>query len=432
MHIVFFGSLVLLIIVGVPVFVVLLLPVMVILETTTTTPPILVIQRLFSGIDKFPLMAIPFFIFAGNIMAQGGISKRLIRLGNALVRPMLGGLGITTVISSMFFSAISGSSPATVIAVGKIMLPAMEKEGYKRWFSIGLLMSSGSMGIIIPPSIFMIVYGAVTGVSIGALFLAGVGAGIVYGIAFIGVCVAYARISGMAREAKWDIPELINAARACFWGLLTPFIILGGIYGGIFTPTEAAAVAVVYAIVVSALIYREMNLSDIFTSAVDSAITTAQVMIIVAAASAFAWYLTTSGMANGLTGLLAGIGSNPIYVLLAINGIILIAGMVLDPNSIIIILVPFIAPVAVAAGIDPIHLGIVLAVNAAIGMFTPPFGLNLFVSSALGVTFNEAVKGALPFIIVGLIALAVITYVPITSLWLPAQFYPNISTTFAE
>lgn len=430
MHVAFFGSLVVLLLVGVPVFVVLLLPVMVILETTTATPPVLVIQRLFSGIDKFPLMAIPFFIFAGNIMAQGGISKRLITFANALVRPLLGGLGITTVTSSMFFSAISGSSPATVIAVGKIMLPAMEKEGYKRWFSIGLLMSSGSMGIIIPPSIFMIVYGAVTGVSIGALFLAGVGAGLVYGLAFIAVCVVYARVTGMAREARWDWAEIMSAARGCFWGLATPFIILGGIYGGIFTPTEAAAVAVIYAVFVSALIYREMTLTDILDSAVESAITTAQVMIIIAAASAFAWYLTTSGVANGLTGLLAGIGNDPIYVLLAINCIILLAGMVLDPNSIIIILVPFIVPVAVAAGIDPIHLGIVLAVNAAIGMFSPPFGLNLFVSSALGVTFNEAIKGALPFILVGLIALAVITYVPITSLWLPAQFYPNISTTF--
>jgi C4-dicarboxylate transporter DctM subunit len=430
MHTVLFGSLIVLLVLSVPVFVVLLLPVMVVLETTTATPPMLVIQRLFSGIDKFPLMAIPFFIFAGNIMAQGGISQRLIRLANALVRPMLGGLGITTVTSSMFFSAISGSSPATVIAVGKIMLPAMEKEGYKRSFSIGLLMSAGSMGIIIPPSIFMIVYGAVTGVSIGALFLAGVGAGIVYAIAFIAVCVGYARWTGMVRETRWDLAEIASAARASFWGLATPFIILGGIYGGVFTPTEAAAVAVAYALVVSAVIYREMNLSDVLESAVESAVTTAQVMIIVAAASAFAWYLTTSGMAGGLTGLLAGIGSNPVYVLLVINCIILMAGMVLDPNSIIIILVPFIAPVAVAAGIDPIHLGIVLAVNAAIGMFTPPFGLNLFVSAALGVTFNDAIRGALPFIIVGLIALLIITYVPVTSLWLPAQFYPNISTTF--
>jgi C4-dicarboxylate transporter DctM subunit len=430
MHAAFFGSLVALLLVGVPVFVVLLLPVMVVLETTTATSPALVIQRLFSGIDKFPLMAIPFFIFAGNIMAQGGISKRLIRLANALVRPLHGGLGITTVTSSMFFSAISGSSPATVIAVGKIMLPAMEKEGYKRWFSIGLLMSSGSMGIIIPPSIFMIVYGAVTGVSIGALFLAGVGAGLVYGVAFIGVCVVYARVTGMVRDSRWDMTEILYAARGCFWGLATPFIILGGIYGGIFTPTEAAAVAVVYAILVSAVIYREMSLFDIFESAIESAITTSQVMIIIAAASAFAWYLTTSGMADGLTGLLAGIGNDPTYVLLAINCIILLAGMVLDPNSIIIILVPFIVPVAMAAGIDPIHLGIVLAVNAAIGMFTPPFGLNLFVSGALGVSFNEAIKGALPFIFVGLIALAVITYFPLASLWLPAQFYPNISTTF--
>jgi C4-dicarboxylate transporter DctM subunit len=430
MHVLFFTSLVALLVIGLPVFAVLLLPVIVILETTTSTPGMLVIQRLFSGVDKFPLMAIPFFILAGNIMAKGGISKRLIRLANALTRPMLGGLGITTVTSSMFFSAISGSSPATVIAVGKIMLPAMEKEGYRRPFSIGLLMSAGSLGIIIPPSIFMIVYGAVTGVSIGALFLAGVGAGFIYGFVFISVCAVYARWTGMARETRWNLREIANSGRECFWGLMAPVIILGGIYGGIFTPTEAAAVAVVYAMTVSSLIYRELDTAEILQATVDSAVTTAQVMIIVAAASAFAWYLTTSGLANGLSGLLSGWGQNPIHVLLMINCIILLAGMVLDPNSIIIILVPFIAPVAMAAGIDPVHLGIVLAVNAAIGMFTPPFGLNLFVSGALGVTFNEAIRGALPFILVGLIALLVITYVPITSLWLPAQFYPNIKTTF--
>ena len=427
MPIIFGLSLVGLLLLGVPVFIVLLLPVIGFLEFTTNTSQLLVIQRFFSGIDKFPLMAIPFFILAGNLMARGGMSRRLIDFASALMRPVTGGLGVTTVTSAMFFSAISGSSPATVIAVGKTMLPAMVAQGYGRAFPIGLLMSSGAMGIIIPPSIFMIVYGAVTGASIGALFIAGIGAGLVYGLLFMAVCVIYARVTGMRDAAPWNLSEILNTGRTCLWGLAAPMIILGGIYGGIFTPTEAAAIAVAYAMFVSIVIYREMTLRDVVACAVESAVTTAQVMIIIAAASVFAWYLTTSGVSRVVEGVLVGFSQNPVQLLLVINLIILVAGMVLDPNSIIIILVPFIAPVAIAAGIDPTHLGIILAVNAAIGMFSPPFGLNLFVSVSLGVTFREAIVGSLPFIAVGLVALMIITFVPAVTLWLPAQFYDNIA-----
>ena len=408
---------------GVPIFAVLLAPVLIALVTTTSTPPMLVVQRVFSGLDKFPLMAIPFFILAGTIMAKGGLSQRLIRLANALVAPLPGGLSMTTVTSAMFFSAISGSSPATVIAIGKIMLPAMERDGYSRPFSVGLLMSAGSLGIIIPPSIFMIVYGAVTGVSIGALFLAGFGAGLVYGVAFLIVCVAYAKMSGVRAATAWDGAEIRTALRESLWGLAAPLIILGGIYGGIFTPTEAAAVAVVYAAFVGMAIYRDMGLADLAACAVDSAITTAQVMIIVATASAFAWYLTTSGLANGAKGMLESVGTDPLTVLLAANAIVFVAGMFLDPNSIIIIFVPLISAVAIAAGVDPIHLGVTLAVNAAIGMFTPPFGLNLFVSTGLGVTYGEAIRGSLPFIVVGLAALVIVTLFPVVTLWLPNLVY---------
>ena len=427
MPIIFGLSLVGLLLLGVPVFIVLLLPVIGFLEFTTNTSQLLVIQRFFSGIDKFPLMAIPFFILAGNLMARGGMSRRLIDFASALMRPVTGGLGVTTVTSAMFFSAISGSSPATVIAVGKTMLPAMVAQGYGRAFPIGLLMSSGAMGIIIPPSIFMIVYGAVTGASIGALFIAGIGAGLVYGLLFMAVCVIYARATGMRDAAPWNLSEILNTGRTCLWGLAAPMIILGGIYGGIFTPTEAAAIAVAYAMFVSIVIYREMTLRDVVACAVESAVTTAQVMIIIAAASVFAWYLTTSGVSRVVEGVLVGFSQNPVQLLLVINLIILVAGMVPDPNSIIIILVPFIAPVAIAAGIDPTHLGIILAVNAAIGMFSPPFGLNLFVSVSLGVTFREAIVGSLPFIAVGLVALMIITFVPAVTLWLPAQFYDNIA-----
>jgi len=412
---------------SVPIFVALCLPVIAFLATTTSTPPELVIQRLFSGVDKFPLMAIPFFILAGNLMASGGLSRRLTALAVSLVGALPGGLAMTSVASSMFFSAISGSSPATVVAVGKIMLPAMTDAGYRKPFSIGLLMSAGSLGIVIPPSIFMIVYGAVTGVSIGALFLAGLGAGLIYGAVFMGMSMIYAWRVGLSRGAAWSAREIVRNLKASAWGLAIPVIVLGGIYGGLFTPTEAAAVTVAYAAFVTMVIYRELDAKGLLSVLLESAVTTAQVMIVVAAASAFAWYLTTSGFSVAVQSLLADIGDDPVKVLLVINVVVLIAGMVLDPNSIIIILVPFLFVLATSAGIDPVHLGVVLSVNAAIGMFTPPFGLNLFVASTLGITYRQAVVGSAPFILVALVALAVITYVPGVSLWLPSQVYQGIA-----
>ncbi|ESR23724.1 TRAP transporter large permease [Lutibaculum baratangense] len=422
----FAATLTFLLALSVPIFVALSLPVLVFLLATTSTPPMLVIQRLFSGVDKFPLMAIPFFILAGNLMASGGLSRRLTDLAVSLVGPLPGGLAMTSVSSSMFFSAISGSSPATVVAVGKIMLPAMTEARYAKPFSIGLLMSSGSLGIVIPPSIFMIVYGSVTGVSIGALFLAGVGAGLIYGAVFMVMSMIYAKFAGLPRAAGWSRAEILRNLRGSAWGIAIPVIVLGGIYGGFFTPTEAAAVTVAYAAFVTMVVYRELDMKGLVTVLLDSAVTTAQVMIVVAAASAFAWYLTTSGFATGVQGLLSGIGNDPVKVLLVINVVVLIAGMFLDPNSIIIILVPFLFTVATAAGVDPVHLGVVLSVNAAIGMFTPPFGLNLFVASTLGITYRQAAIGSAPFILVALLALMVITYVPQVSLWLPAQVYQGI------
>ncbi len=416
--------------VGVPVFLVLGLPVLITLATGHGVPPILVIQRMFAGLDSFPLMAIPFFIFAGSIMSEGGISARLIRLAQALMRPIPGGLALTSIVSSMFFGAISGSSPATVVAVGRIMLPSLIKSGYGRSFSVGLLMSAGSLGQIIPPSIFMIVYGAVTGVSIGAMFLAGFGAGIVYGLVFAILSVIYAKRRGMARGETWDLCEIWSAFKDCGWGIGAPVLILGGIYGGLFTPTEAAAVAVVYAVFVATVVYREMNLRQLIQSAVSSGVTTAQVMIVISAASAFSWYLTTSGLSREVSSLMASLGHNKVVLMLCINVIVLIAGMFLDPMSIVIIFVPFIAPVATAAGIDPILLGIVIAVNASIGMFSPPFGLNLFISTGLGVSYREAITGSLPFVFVGIVALLLVTFIPALTMWLPSLVYPNIPLGF--
>lgn len=412
---------------SVPVFAALGISVFTALMVEGRVPPLLVIQRMFSGLDSFPLMAIPFFILAGNLMATGGLSRRLLRLANLLVGWAKGGLGMSAVSSALFFSAISGSSPATVVAVGKLMLPAMLERGYSRSFSIGVIMSSGSLGIIIPPSIFMIVYGAVVGVSIGALFMAGIGAGLLYAAAFLVYCRIYAWRAGIPADNAPKLREILRAAREAAWGIAVPFLILGGIYGGVFTPTEAAAVAVVYAAFVTLVIYREMNLRELARVVVESGVVTAQVMIILSVAAAFAWYLTTTGMTRDLAAGALSLTADPILILLLINLTILIAGMFLDPNSIIIILVPLVAQVATQVGIDPIHLGVVLAVNAAIGMFTPPLGLNLFVAGSLGsVSYSDAVSGALPFVLIALLALLLVTFIPAVSLWLPSLVYPGL------
>lgn len=413
---------------GLPIFVALTLAVFIGLSVAGTTPPMLIVQRMFSGLDSFPLMAIPLFILAGNLMSTSGLSNRILKVAQMLVGPFRGGLAMTTVTGSMFFGAISGSSPATVVSVGRLILPSMLKEGYDQKFSVGLLMATGAVGIIIPPSIFMIVYGAMAGVSIGALFMAGIGAGLVYGLVFLAYCYYRACKSGMESRPFPSRQELFTALREASWGLAIPVLILGGIYGGIFTPTEAAAVAVVYATVVGMFIYRELSVEDLWRVCVDSAVVTTQVMIIVASAAAFSWYLTTSGLTQQLaTGLLS-LSDNPVVLLLLINVVVLIAGMFLDPNSIVIILVPLVIKVAEMAGVDLVHLGVILCVNCAIGMFTPPFGMNLFVASSLGgVTYGQAVKGALPLVWLALIVLFVINAVPEISLWLPRTLMPGIS-----
>lgn len=376
-------------------------------------------HRMFGGLDKFALMSIPFFILAANLMGRGGISSRVIRLANALVGPIHGGLGITAVIACMFFAAISGSAPATVIAIGALLLPALQKAGYKKDFSIGVITSAGSLGIVIPPSVVMIVYGAATGVSVGDLFMAGFGAGAVLGIAYIIYAWVYGKRHGLRGE-PWSRKEIWSALKDAAWGLGVPGVILGGIYGGIFTPTEAAAVAVIYALLVSLFVYREIGLKEIWEIAVDSAITTAQVMVLLAAANVLAYYFTVERFTVTITEAVVSAGATATMVYLMVNIVVLIAGMFIDGSSIVMILGPLLLPIAKKVGIDPVHLGVVLTVNTAIGMFTPPFGLNLF--AAVGVT-NESIlkisKAVLPFIAVSIIALLIVTYIPSISMFLP-------------
>ncbi len=423
----FLGTLATFLILGTPIFIALAGAVLLAMWFAGDLPLAIVTERMFAGLDKFALMAIPFFILTGNLMNVGGLSRRLVYLANLLVGRMTGGLGVTAVSASMFFGAISGSSPATVVAVGSLLYPPMLKGGYGRPFSIGVIIASGSLGIIIPPSIVMIVYAAVTGVSVGALFIAGIGAGIVYGLCFILYSIWYAWRNDVPRG---DVPPwsaVWGALKDASWGLGIPVVILGGIYAGIFTPTEAAAVSVVYALFVSVAIYREKTMAELWHTIVDSAVATAQVMIILSAAAVLAWFLTATGLALEATSAILGMSANPVAILMLINVAVLIAGMFIDAASIMVILGPLLYKVGMQIGIDPVHLGIILTVNGAIGMFTPPFGLNLFVASSLGdVDYGQAVRGSLPFIAIGIIALIVITYVPAISMWLPRQVYEGL------
>ena len=424
---VFLASLTLLLTIGVPIFFVLSAAVGVAMWLEGGLPLAIITERLFAGLDKFSLMAIPFFILTGNLMSVGGLSRRLVHLANLLVGRVTGGLGITAVCSSMFFGAISGSSPATVVAVGSVLYPSLLKGGYGKSFSIGVLIASGSLGIIIPPSIVMIVYAAVTGVSVGALFIAGVGAGVAYGICFMVYCVYYAWRHDVPRG---EIPPWSTVGKALVdasWGLGVPLVVLGGIYAGVFTPTEAAAVSVVYSLFVSAFIYREKSLVELWRTILDSASATAQIMIILAAASVLSWYLTANGLALETTQAMLSLSNNPVMILMLINVAVLIAGMFIDAASIMVILGPLLYKVGMQIGVDPIHLGIILTVNGAIGMYTPPFGLNLFVASSLGdVSYGQAVRGAIPFIFIGIVGLIIVTYVPAFSMWLPQQVYQGL------
>jgi C4-dicarboxylate transporter DctM subunit len=408
-----------------PIFVVLSLSTLGAFALHSAIPLETIVQRLFAGLDKFALMAIPFFILAANVMSAGGMSRRIIAVANVLVGPLPGGLAMATVVACMFFGAISGSSPATVVAMGGLLYPAMVQAGYGKGFAIALIVASGSVAVIIPPSITMIVYGAVTGASVGALFVSGFGAGLAYGLTFMVYSYAYARRHKIPRLPRPSGAEVKATLADAKWGIGMPILIIGGIYGGVFTPTEAAAVAAVYAIVVALFVYREISWAEFWATTIQSAGSTAQVMILLAGASVFAYILTAERVTVVLTEAIVRMGAGQLTVLVLINVALLIAGMLIDGASIILILAPLLLPVAQKVGVESLHLGIVMVVNTAIGMFTPPFGLNLFVASAVGEewTMTRLIPEILPFVWVSLIPLLVITYVPQISLWLPGLIY---------
>lgn len=386
-------------------------------------PLTIIPQVLYSSLTPFVILAVPGFIFAGQLMGTPKVSHRLTDFVQALVGSIPGALPVSVAGTSEFFGAISGSSPATVAALGGVLFPVLLREGYTRRFSAALIASCGAIAIIIPPSINMLIFGSITGVSVSKLFIGGILPGILVGVCLATYIVVTSIRHRIGNVVPFSLPRLWQATKGAVWILVMPLLVLGGIYGGVFTPTEASVVAAGYSALISLAIYREVTWRDILSMAANSATLTAKIFIIVAVASLFSWQLTTSGFVDLFThAMQAFSGSSPVVFLLVVNVALLVVGMFMDPLSATVILGPIIYNMGTAFGLDGVFLGVVVAVNLAIGMFTPPFGLNLFVaSSALDIKSWDLYRGIVPFFLVDLVSLAIITYIPWLSLWLPSH-----------
>ena len=376
--------------------------------------------KMFETSEHYTLMAIPFFVLAGVLMSTGGVAKRMVNFAIAAVGHLRGGLAIASVLACMLFAAVSGSSPATVVAIGSIVIAGMVKNGYPQEFGAGVICNAGTLGILIPPSIVMVVYAAITEVSVGRIFLAGVVPGIVLGLMLMVAVWWRAGKLKTTPPPKASTREVLRALRESLWGLMLLVIIMGGIYGGIFTPTEAAAVSAVYALIVAVFIYRDLGAKDLPHVFLEASRTTVMLMFIVANALLFAHVLTTERIPQTIAAQIVGMGMEPWMFLAVVNVILLIAGNFLEPTGIILILAPIFFPIATQLGIDPIHLGIIMVVNMEIGMVTPPVGLNLFVTSGVtGMNLVQVTRAALPWLMVLLVFLVMVTYIPQISLFLP-------------
>lgn len=377
-------------------------------------------MQIYANISKFTLLAIPFFMLAGNTMEKAGISEKLINLANAFVGHKRGGLAIVGVITCCFFAAISGSGPATVASLGVIIIPAMINAGYSKGTSSALMATAGGIGVIIPPSIPFVIYGAIAGVSIGKIFMAGIVPGVLMGSALIVAALMVVKKMDIKPQPKASGKERWVAFKDAFWGLMMPVIILGGIYGGYFTPTEAAAVSAVYGILVGMFIYKKLKLSDLHQLMVESAVGSAVVMFIVAAAGLFAWFCTTTGISDMASDALLAASGSKFGFLLIVNIILLIAGCFLDAPSALYIFTPIMLPVATQLGYDPVALGVVMTVNLAIGMITPPVGVNLYVACGISkISLGTISKAVVPYLVASILVLLLITYVPEIILFLP-------------
>ena len=382
------------------------------------------VKEMFSSINKFPLAAIPFFILAGNIMETGGISRRLVEFAKSIVGGVQGGLPMTCVLTCMIFAAVSGSSVATTFAIGAVLIPALIKHGYPTPWAAALQATSAELGVIIPPSIPLILYGVSAEVSIGELFIAGFGPGFLIGGALMLFVYIYCKFKGWGKNDGDGRLGFFKATLQAGWALFMPVIILGGIYGGVFTPTEASAVAVFYALAVGMLVYREIKPKDLYTIFKKSVMSSSVIMFIIANAGLFAFLITRAGVPDAIGHWLQEVLKSPAYFLLGVNVALFLIGMFIETSAAIIVLAPILVPVAIYFGIDPVHFGLVMVVNLALGMITPPFGVNLFAACTVArISLDRIIKPLIPFILVILGCLMIVTYVPGLSLGLRDLVY---------
>ena len=394
------------------------------LITFTPISPIEISSMIFEKVEHYSLMAIPMFILAGNLLSKGSSASRIIEFAKSIVGHLPGGLPIAAIFASIIFAAVSGSSPATVVAIGSIMFGAIVQAGYPRRYAVGTIATAGSLGILIPPSIVLIVFGVTAEVSIGKLFMAGVVPGIMLGLMLMLVTYFGALRLGFKRSEPENWKVRFTKMKDASWGLMTIVIVIGGIYGGIFTPTEAAAAAAVWAFVISAFVYKDIKIKDFGEIALSSAKTTSMIMFIIANAMLFAHFLTMENVPQLITQTLVAWNVDMIMFLIFVNILLIIAGAFMEPSAIIMIMVPLLLPVAVALGINPIHFGIMITINMELGMVSPPVGLNLFVTSSLtGMSMKDVIIATIPWTMTIFMGLMLVTYIPAISLWLPNLIY---------
>ena len=421
--IVLIATMIILLMLGAPIGVSMTLASVAAITFMARTPLIVAPQRMFTSIDSFPFMAIPFFVFAGEFMLQGGLSKRLVNLAEALMQNVRGGLALVSIVTCAFFGAISGSALATTAAIGGVMYPEMKARGYKEGFSASVQAVGGTLGILIPPSIPLVVYGVIANVSIANLFLAIIGAGLLLTLTYCLACYfLVVKENMLPDEARARIP-IGPAFKNAVWGLLSPVIILGGIYTGIFTPTESAIVATVYSLIIGKFIYKELNGANFIGAIKKGCLTTAGIMFIIAAASLFGWLMTALKVPVYVSNAMLSLVDSKIGFLLLVNLIFLIAGMFMETASIILLTVPLLLPVAVGLGVDPLHFGIISVTNLSLGLISPPFGASLFVASGMsGVSIMTLYRRSIFFLICGIVSTLLVTYVPALTLGLLSLF----------
>lgn len=418
------SALIALFLLGVPIAVSIALASMFGIHFFSPLPLLLAAQRMFVGIDHYPLMAIPFFILAGNLMSAGGISRRLVDLAKALIGGVQGGLACSCVLTCMMFASVSGSSVATTFAIGAILIPAMVRHEYPTPLAASIQASSAELGVLLPPSIPLILYGVSTDTSIGQLFIAGIGPGLLFGGAMIAFVYLMCKLKGYGRQDADDRYPLGLAFRRAWAAVLMPVVVIGGIYGGVFTPTEAAAVAVFYALFVGVVVYRELSVRDLWPILVTSVKGTAAIMLIIAAAALFSFLISRSGLPAVVGGWINANFDSVWTFLLAVNVLLLFVGMFIETSAAILVLAPILTPVAIGFGVDPVHFGLIVVVNLALGMFTPPLGVNLFAACAVAnLSLERMIPWLLQFVLVAIACLLLVTYIPAISIGLRDLLY---------